>query len=55
MFKVTCLADPRRKVGTPRGLGLGSPRRKAPAQCYLTQTTHAINKCNIDVLNECIR
>jgi hypothetical protein len=35
MFKVTCLADPRRKVGTPRGLGLVNPQRMAPVQCCL--------------------
>jgi hypothetical protein len=35
MFKVTCLVDPRRKVGTPRKLGLESPQKIVLAQCYL--------------------
>jgi hypothetical protein len=30
MFKVTCLADPQRKAGTPRRLGFGNPQRTAP-------------------------
>jgi hypothetical protein len=51
MFSVTYLADAQRKAGTPRGLGLGSPRRMALAQRYLMQTTQAINKCNKYVLN----
>jgi hypothetical protein len=29
MFKVTCLVDPRRKVGTPRKLGLKSPQKNS--------------------------
>jgi hypothetical protein len=46
MVKGTCLAAPQRKTGTPRRLGLGSPRRMAPAQCYLTWSKHkqSINK-----------
>jgi hypothetical protein len=46
MFKVTCLVDPQRKVGTPRKLGLQSPRRTAPTQRYLSQSKHkqSINK-----------
>jgi hypothetical protein len=46
MFKVTCLFDPRRKVGTPRKLGLESTKKMAPTQCYLSRSKHkqAINK-----------
>jgi hypothetical protein len=46
MFKVTCLVAPRRKVGTPRKLGLVSPRKTVPAQCYLSWSKHmqSINK-----------
>jgi hypothetical protein len=46
MFKVTCLVDPRRKVGTPRKLHLESPRRMAPTQHYLSRSEHkqSINK-----------
>jgi hypothetical protein len=40
MFKVTCLVDPRRTVGTPQKLGLGSPRKMVPAQCYLSRSKH---------------
>jgi hypothetical protein len=36
MVKGTCLADPRRKVGTPQKLGPESPQKMAPVQCYLT-------------------
>jgi hypothetical protein len=32
MFKVTCLVDPRRIVGTPRKLGLEGPRTTVLAQ-----------------------
>jgi hypothetical protein len=32
MFKVTCISNPQRKVGTPRKLDLGHPRRTAPVQ-----------------------
>jgi hypothetical protein len=32
MFKVTCIVDPRRTVGTPQKFGLESPRTTAPAQ-----------------------
>jgi hypothetical protein len=46
MFKVTCLVDPRRIVGTPRELGLGSPRKMVPAQRYLLKQIHAINQSN---------
>jgi hypothetical protein len=36
MFKVTCLVDPRRTVGTPRKLGLGSPQKMVLVQrCLL--------------------
>jgi hypothetical protein len=46
MFKVTCLVAPRRKVGTPRKLGLGSPQKMVPAQRYLSWSKHmqSINK-----------
>jgi hypothetical protein len=46
MVKGTCLATPQRKTGTPQSLGPGSPRRMAPAQCYLTRSKHkqSINK-----------
>jgi hypothetical protein len=46
MVKGTYLAAPQRKSGTPRRLGPGSPRRTAPAQCYLMQSKHkqSINK-----------
>jgi hypothetical protein len=40
MFKVTCLVDPRRKVGTPRKHGLESPQRIALAQRYLSQSEY---------------
>jgi hypothetical protein len=46
MFKVTCLVDPRRRVGTPRKLGLGSPQKTVPAQRYLSKQVHAINQSN---------
>jgi hypothetical protein len=36
MVKGTCLAAPQRKIGTPQRLGPESPRRTAPAECYLT-------------------
>jgi hypothetical protein len=36
MFKVTCLVDPRRTVGTPQKFGLENPRTTVPAQCYLS-------------------
>jgi hypothetical protein len=36
MFEVTCLVDPRGKVGTPRKLGLGSPRKMVLVQRYLS-------------------
>jgi hypothetical protein len=32
MVKGTCLAAPQRRTGNPQKLGLGSPRRTAPAQ-----------------------
>jgi hypothetical protein len=35
MFKVTCLVDPRRTVGTPRRFGLEGPLTTVPTQCYL--------------------
>jgi hypothetical protein len=46
MVKATWLAAPQRKTGTPRRLGPESPRRMAPAQCYLTRSKHkqSINK-----------
>jgi hypothetical protein len=46
MVKGTCLADPRRKVGTPQKLGPESPQKMAPVQCYLTWSKHkqSINK-----------
>jgi hypothetical protein len=37
MFKMTCLVDPRRKVGTPRKLGPGSPQKLVLAQRYRLQ------------------
>jgi hypothetical protein len=36
MFKVTCLIDPQRKVGTPRKLGLESNRKIVQVQRYLS-------------------
>jgi hypothetical protein len=46
MFKVTCLVDPRRTVGTPRKFGLESPRTTVPAQHYLSRSKHtqSLNK-----------
>jgi hypothetical protein len=44
MFKVTCLADPQRKVGTPQRLGLGNPRRTVLEQCYLMWNIHIISE-----------
>jgi hypothetical protein len=43
---VICLVAPRRKVGTPRKLGLGSPRKTVLTQCYLLGSKHkqSINK-----------
>jgi hypothetical protein len=35
MFKVACLVDPQRKVGTPRKLGPESPQKLVLAQRYL--------------------
>jgi hypothetical protein len=46
MFKVTCLVDPRRKVGTPRKLGPESPQKLVLAQCNQSVT------CNKHVLYE---
>jgi hypothetical protein len=42
MFKVTCLVDPQRKVGTPQWLDLGNPRITALVQHYLTRNIHKI-------------
>jgi hypothetical protein len=56
MFKVTCLADPRRTIGTPRKFGLEGPRTTVLAQHYLSQANtcnHSI-KYNKHVLYECI-
>jgi hypothetical protein len=36
MFKVACLVDPRRTVGTPQKFGLEGPRTTLPAQHYLS-------------------
>jgi hypothetical protein len=46
MFKVSGLIDPRRKVGTPRKLGLESPQKIVPVQCNLSRSKHkqSINK-----------
>jgi hypothetical protein len=30
---VTCLADPQRKVGSPRRLGIGNPQRTCVNEC----------------------
>jgi hypothetical protein len=38
MLKVTFLADPRTKAGTPRMLGPRHPHSMVLAQCYLTET-----------------
>jgi hypothetical protein len=47
MFKVTCLADPERKVGTPRRLGLRNPQRMALVQCVPNvKFTHNQSICN---------
>jgi hypothetical protein len=46
MFMATCLVDPRRTVGTPRKLSLGSPRKMVLVQCYLSKQIHAINQSN---------
>jgi hypothetical protein len=56
MFKVTCLVDLRRIVGTPQKFDLESPRTTVLAQCYLSQantSNHSI-KYNKHVLYECI-
>jgi hypothetical protein len=51
MFKVTCLADPRKKVRTPRELGLESPQRTDLVQHYLiVKYTHNHSICNKHVL-----
>jgi hypothetical protein len=57
MFKVTCLVDPRRKVGTPRKLGLESPQKIVLAQCYLLwrNTSNQSIKCNKHGLYECTK
>jgi hypothetical protein len=46
MFKITCLVNPWRKVGTPRKFGLESPRKMAPMQRYLSRRKdkQSINK-----------
>jgi hypothetical protein len=46
MFKVTCLVDPRRTVGTPQKLGLEGPQTTVPTQRYLPWSKHmqSINK-----------
>jgi hypothetical protein len=46
MFKVTCLVDPRRTVGTAQKFGLESPRKMVSTQCYLSRRKHkqSINK-----------
>jgi hypothetical protein len=57
MFKVTCLVDLRRTIGTPRKFGLEGPRTAVPAQRYLSQantSNHSI-KCNKHVLYECTK
>jgi hypothetical protein len=38
MFKVTCVVDPRRKVGTARKLGPESPQKLVLAECYLSRS-----------------
>jgi hypothetical protein len=46
MFKVTCLVDPWRKVGTPQKLGFESPKKIVLAQRYISQSKYkqSINK-----------
>jgi hypothetical protein len=46
MFKVTCLVDLWRKVGTPRKLGLESPQKMTTTKRYLSWSKHkqSINK-----------
>jgi hypothetical protein len=56
MFKVTCLADPQRKTGTPQRLGLANLQRTAPVQHYLMRSKHNQSiKCNKHVLYEYIK
>jgi hypothetical protein len=56
MIKGTCLAALQRKIGTPRKLCLGSPRRMALAQRYLMgNKDNQLIKCNKHVLDECIK
>jgi hypothetical protein len=49
MFKVTCLVDPRRKVGTPRKLGPESPQKFVVAQRYLSRSKH---KQSINIMQQ---
>jgi hypothetical protein len=54
MFKVTCLVDPRRIVGTPRKFGLEGPRTMVSAQRYLSQantSSHSKNATNMCYMN----
>jgi hypothetical protein len=54
MFKVTCLIDPRRTVGTPRKFGLEGPRTTVPVQHYLSQANirnHSKNATNMCYMN----
>jgi hypothetical protein len=46
IFKVTCLDDPQRTVGTPRKFGLEGPRTTVPTQRYLSRSKHkqSLNK-----------
>jgi hypothetical protein len=56
MFKVTCLAAPERKTGTPQRLALGSPRRTAQHNITSreanTQSINIQQTCIMNALNE---
>jgi hypothetical protein len=49
MFMVTCLVDPRRKVGTPQKLGPESPQKLVLSQCYLSRSKH---KQSINIMQQ---
>jgi hypothetical protein len=56
MFKVTCLVDPRRKIGTPLKLGLESLKKwfRHNVTYREANTCNQSIKCNKHEFNECI-
>jgi hypothetical protein len=54
MFKVTHLVDPRRKVGTPRTLGLESPQTLG-LESPLRQPRHSVTYHEANISNQSIK